>query len=234
VPNPPFVERVDVSLVVTLPSAAGVPWAMDERRHPRRFTVGAAICGFCLPVAISAPTAEATTEIPGPQSHRVRALASFGGAIGGVGGYEGYGVGFLCRTGVEWRLSPGGKRHALVVAAEAGRFAAWGIDTPFLFQGGQLDLAAFRAAWRFYPWRGHGLYLDGGSGLVVARDRVALVLPDREVRATDVRVGVPVEFGTGWLVGEKLDVSLRYTQVVFTARAPASFGFMQLALGVRL
>jgi hypothetical protein len=165
----------------------------------------------------------------------LRPVASFGGAIGGVGGYQGHGLGFLGRAGAELRLSPpDGTQHALVVALEGGRFAAWGLDTPFLFQGVQLDLASVRAAWRLYPWRGHGLYVDGGSGFLVARDRIAMVLPDREVRSTEMRLGVPFELGTGWMVADHFDVSLRYTQVVFTSNAPVSFGFLQLALGVRL
>jgi hypothetical protein len=165
----------------------------------------------------------------------MRALASFGGAIGGIGGYQGYGVGFLARAGLDLPLfRAGGTRHALVVAVEGGRFSAWGLDTPFLFQGVQLDLASLRTDWRLYPWRGHGLYVDAGGGLLLARDRIAMVLPTREVSATEMRVGVPIELGTGWVVADHFDVSLRYSQIVFTREAPASFGFMQLALGVRL
>jgi hypothetical protein len=200
-----------------------------------RVTVAAVICGCFLAGAAPVDAAEVTAELPPSGSGRLRALASVGGAIGGVGGYQGHGLGFLARAGAELRLSPpDGTRHALVVALEGGRFSAWGLDTAFLFQGVQLDLASVRAAWRLYPWRGHGLYVDGGSGFLVARDRIALVMPDREVRSTEVRLGVPFELSTGWMVADHVDVALRYTQIVFTAKAPATLGFLQLALGVRL
>jgi hypothetical protein len=208
---------------------------MPDCLSSKRSTVAAVACACYLAAAAPLGAAEVTAELTPRESDRLRPVASFGGAIGGVGGYQGYGVGFLGRAGAELRLSPpDGLHHALVVAAEGGRFSAWGFDTPFLFRGVQLDLASVRAAWRLYPWRGHGLYVDGGGGFLVARDRIAMVLPDREVRSTETRLGVPFELGTGWMVADHFDVSLRYTQVVFTAKAPVSLGFLQLALGVRL
>ncbi|HEY0712814.1 MAG TPA: hypothetical protein VGF45_09090, partial [Polyangia bacterium] len=69
---------------------------------------------------------------------------------------------------------------------------------------------------------------------LVARDRIAMTLPTRTVSSTERRLGVPIELATGWLIANHFDVSLRYSQMVFTDKAPASFGFMQLALGVRL
>jgi hypothetical protein len=54
------------------------------------------------------------------------------------------------------------------------------------------------------------------------------------VSSTEWRLGVPIELGTGWVVADHFDVSLRFSQIVFTAKSPTSFGFLQLALGVRL
>jgi hypothetical protein len=197
--------------------------------------VGALSLAALRPIQALGAATEAALAAAPPEPERMHALASFGGAIGGIGGYQGYGLGLLARAGVDLPLlQAGGTRHALVVAVEGGRFAAWELDTPFLFRGVQLDLASLRTDWRLYPWRGHGLYVDVGSGLLLARDRIAMMLPTREVSSTEMRLGVPIELGTGWVVADHFDVSLRYTQIVFTRNAPASFGFMQLALGVRL
>lgn len=169
------------------------------------------------------------------EPERPHALVSFGGALGGIGGYEGYGLGLLLRAGAELPLFPaGGTGHALVLSLEGGRFPGLQFDTDFLFEGVQLDLTSLRVDWRLYPWRTWGLHVDAGSGILLARDRISLLLPTRKVSATEWRVGVPIEVGTGWVVAEHFDVSLRYSQIVFTAKAPATFGFLELALGVRL
>lgn len=166
---------------------------------------------------------------------RPHALFSAGGALGGIGGYEGYGLGLLLRAGAELPLFPAGStEHALVLALEAGRFPGLELDTAFLFEGVQLDLTSLRADWRLYPWRRWGLHVDAGSGLLLARDRIALLLPTRTVSSTEWRFGVPIELGTGWVVADHFDVSLRYSQIVFTTKAPTTFGFLELALGVRL
>jgi hypothetical protein len=196
---------------------------------------GACLVAVTLPSrAAQDPPAPALSAAP-PRPERLRPLASFGGAIGGIGGYQGHGLGLLARAGAELHLfAAGGTRHGLVLALEAGRFSAWELDTPFVFEGVQLDLMSLRTDWRLYPWRGHGLYIDGGGGMLVARDRIAMQMPDREVSSTEWRLGVPIELAIGWMVADHLDVSFRYTQVVFTTKAPRSFGFLQLALGVRL
>jgi hypothetical protein len=196
-------------------------------------------CGFLIPTVPLArafgSTAEPVLSASQRDPERLRATAAVGGAIGGIGGYQGYGIGLLARAGIEVPLFElGGMRNALMVAAEGGRFSAWAIDTPFLFRGVQLDLASLRTNWRLYPWPGQGLYLDAGGGLTLARDRIDMQLPGRDVKSTQLRLGVPIEFGLGWVLAQHLDVSLRYSQIVFTTQEPASFGFMQLALGVRL
>jgi hypothetical protein len=201
--------------------------------------LAAIACSFLIPTVpptrALGSTAEPALSAAPPHPDRLRATASVGGAIGGIGGYQGYGIGLLARAGVEVPLFElGGMRNALMVGAEGGRFSAWAIDTPFLFRGVQLDLASLRLDWRLYPWPGQGLYLDAGGGLTLARDRIDMVLPGREVKSTQLRLGVPIEFGVGWVLAQHLDVSLRYSQIVFTTQEPASFGFMQLALGVRL
>lgn len=199
--------------------------------HTRARRVAFVAAGALLLLTANAAASQPSLAEP----EHPRACGSFSGALGGIGGYEGYGLGLLLRAGAELPLfSAGGTRHAVLPALEAGRFPGLKFDTDFLFEGVQLDLTSLRADWRLYPWRRWGFHVDAGSGFSLARDRIALLLPTRKVSATQWRMGVPIEVGTGWVLADHFDVSLRYSQIVFTAKSPATFGFLELALGLRL
>lgn len=205
-----------------------------SRRAPSFPSFVIAACLLLPAIArASAGVDEPPVEVEALSPIRPRLVGSVGGALGAFAGYEGTGFGFLARAGVEAPTIQGPVDHAVVAAVEGGRFAAW-FDTPFLFRGVQLDTFSVRANWRVYPWARQGLNVEAGSGFMLARDSVDVELPTRDVRSTVLRSGVPFELGLGWVIAERLDLSLRYTHVLFTADDPAALGFLQLAVGGRL
>lgn len=169
-------------------------------------------------------------------SDRISAVASVGlAAI--FFGYDSYGVAFPVRAGVDVPLGHiAWARHSLLAGFEYAHFSRGfvaGID-PFPVRGLAFDAGSLRLAWRVIPSARIGLHFDAGAGLLVGRDQIRLELPDRVVRSSETRTGVPLELGAGWLFGEHIDVALRYTHVVFTSDEPAAMGFPELAIAVRL
>lgn len=153
-------------------------------------------------------------------------------------GYDSYGVAFPVRAGVDVPLGRiASVRLRLLAGVEYAHFSRGfvaGLD-PFPVRGLAFDEGSLRLAWRIVPSSRVGLHFDAGAGVLVGRDEVRLDLPNREVRSSETRVGVPLELGFGWLLGEYVDLALRYTHVVFTsAGAPRTTAFPEFAIAVRL
>jgi hypothetical protein len=202
-------------------------------------------------VACAFHTATASASPPNPKSDRVpdssgdfadrandplRAVASVGVA-GIFFGYDSYGVAFPVRAGVDIPLGRlASTRHRLLAGLEYAHFSRGfvaGID-PFPVRGLAFDEGSFRLVWRVLPFARLGLHVDAGAGVLMGRDEIHLELPERVVRSSETRTGVPFEFGAGFLLGEHLDLGLRYTHVVFPAGKPAWMSFPELAVAVRL
>lgn len=161
-------------------------------------------------------------------------MAAVGGAVGFMN-LELFGPGLSVRAGVDLALFRwASTRHRLLVTGEGTRFSRWGVEADFLFRGVQADVLAARADWRVYPFRSLGLHASAGTGLLVTRDRVSLELPERLVTSSDTRAGIPFELDLGWTIADRFDISGRYTHGVYLSGKPRAFGFVGIALGVRL
>jgi hypothetical protein len=204
---------------------------------------------FAIACALHAATASASS--PSPKSDRVpdasgdfsdpandplRAVASVGVA-GMFFGYDSYGVAFPVRAGVDIPLGRlGSTRHRLLAGLEYAHFSRGfvaGIDE-FPVRGLAFDEGSFRLVWRLLPFDRVGLHVDAGAGVLMGRDEIHVELPERVVRSSQMRTGVPFELGAGVLLGKHLDLGLRYTHVVFPEGKPAWMAFPELAVAVRL